>query len=142
MLWHGKNFRGILNKASQVLFDKIGTTLNSTNVQDAICEIDSNLANVSLIDSQYVDTSFGRVIFEKYSNGQKMVHCALGSYSQTGGAIIVPFNDIPAQMRPIADTLILVDDNSDNANLGYLYRSAGLGVFKGLTGLYINAIYF
>lgn len=44
MLWHGKNFRGFLNKASQVLFNKTGTSLNSTNVQDAISEIDSNLS--------------------------------------------------------------------------------------------------
>lgn len=46
MIWHGKNFRGFLNKASQVLFNKTGTTLNSTNVQDAICEINSNLSGL------------------------------------------------------------------------------------------------
>ena len=44
MLWHGKNFRGFLNKAREVLFDNTGTTLQSDNVQDAISEIDSDLS--------------------------------------------------------------------------------------------------
>lgn len=43
MIWHGKNFRGFLHHALQVLFDNTGTTLSSTNVEDAIKEVNSNL---------------------------------------------------------------------------------------------------
>lgn len=44
MLWHGKNFRGIINKAKQMIFDNTGTDLISTNAEDAIKEVNSNLA--------------------------------------------------------------------------------------------------
>ena len=43
MLWHGKNFRGIINKAKQMIFDNTGTDLISTNAEDAIKEVNSNL---------------------------------------------------------------------------------------------------
>lgn len=46
MLWHGKNFRGFLNKAKEVIFDNTGTTLQSTNAEDAIKEVNSNLPHV------------------------------------------------------------------------------------------------
>ena len=44
MLWHGKNFRGFLHHALQILFDNTGTTLSSTNVEDAIKEINNKLS--------------------------------------------------------------------------------------------------
>lgn len=43
MLWHGKNFRGIINKAKEMIFNNTGTNLVSTNVEDAIKEVNSNL---------------------------------------------------------------------------------------------------
>ena len=44
MLWHGKNFRGIINKAKQMIFDNTGTDLISTNAEDAIKEVNSKLS--------------------------------------------------------------------------------------------------
>lgn len=48
MLWHGKNFRGIINKAKQMIFDNTGTDLISTNAEDAIKEVNSNLSPTSV----------------------------------------------------------------------------------------------
>lgn len=68
MLWHGKNFRGILQYAKQMIFDNTGTDLISTNAEDAIKEVNSKLVKVvngtsfsdlitainNLTDSQYL----------------------------------------------------------------------------------------
>lgn len=48
MLWHGKNFRGIINKAKEMIFDNTGTDLISTNAEDAIKEVNSNLSKHTL----------------------------------------------------------------------------------------------
>lgn len=59
MLWHGKNFRGFLNKAKEVLFNNTGTTLTSTNVEDAIKEVNSNLTKAYLVTTSAVNLSVG-----------------------------------------------------------------------------------
>lgn len=43
MLWHGKNFKGFMNYAKGILFDNTGTNLVSTNAEDAIKEVNSNM---------------------------------------------------------------------------------------------------
>lgn len=64
MLWHGKNFRGFLNKAKEVLFNNTGTTLTSTNVEDAIKEVNSNLSDliitreIRMLDNATVTTNY------------------------------------------------------------------------------------
>lgn len=48
MLWHGKNFRGFINKAKEMIFDNTGTDLVSTNAEDAIKEVNSNLEHETI----------------------------------------------------------------------------------------------
>ena len=44
MIWKGKNLRGFLHHAIDVLFNNTNTGLSSTNVQDALAEIGNDLS--------------------------------------------------------------------------------------------------
>ena len=67
MLWHGKNFRGFLHHALQILFEKTGTTLQSTNGEDAIKELDSNLSHESVSVNINNGDTWGTLLTRLYS---------------------------------------------------------------------------
>ena len=95
MLWHGKNFRGFLNKASQVLFNKTGTTLQSDNVQDAISEIDGNLTP-NPVTISYTWTSW-------VANGGLAPTDILGSVDKTNNIVNMNLQFIGFRMPSTAD---------------------------------------
>lgn len=89
MKWHGHDFRGFLNKAREVLFDKTGTTLQSDNVQDAIVELNSDLTDLVQRTqlsyyTVYPNTSdrFGNVEFSiPFLNPNKITPTIIGVYA-------------------------------------------------------------
>ena len=91
MLWHGKNFRGFLNKASQVLFNNTGTDLISTNAEDAIKEVNSNLSAHtfgSVVNiSNYTDSSNPYVFpNDGYINLSAQGDTSICAFILTGGS--------------------------------------------------------
>ena len=58
MKWHGKDLRGFLHRAADVIFDNTNTGLSATNVQGAIDEVCSNLSDYIIYRTSNLTASF------------------------------------------------------------------------------------
>lgn len=113
MLWHGKNFRGILTKAKEMIFDNTGTNLVSTNAEDAIKEVNSNMYSKNLT----VDNVC-------YVRGNVTPTTTSGSVTGIfGGAI----DDIQLQTDVVNIVDVTVEKSGTHHMHGYIYGSKAYG---------------